>query len=356
MKLSSGTRPLAVGTTALVRADGLLGARYIELIPGHAGADLKSGATISAGARALTYGVPDALDTFNAQTRGGLSEALNALGIGLLQRGADLNDALGIGPATAQNFTSDTAAVLAVPGAARRLVPSLDSAAAALDGARDDIVGALAPTTRALAPFVDERAAFATTLQRLPSTLASAEPGLDRGTVLLASARTLALAAARTLPAAPAALSATTTLLRTSHVPLARTNALLRSAIPAVPAVLGITGALRPSLTPLRQTLSDLQPVVTQLGVHGCDVYNMTSNWRSALGYGVTGSGPGAQLPSGNIGPLNFFRVALLAGTTSVQGLASPNLTLAQRDVYPTPCSYAPGPSYIDPLPGLVNR
>lgn len=356
IKLGSGTRSLPTDTTALVRADGLLGARYIQLLPGHAGTDLRSGATIQAGARALTYGVPDALDTFNAQTRGGLSETLNGLGIGLLDRGAGLNEALGIGPATARNFIADTAAVLAVPGAASRLLPSLDSAASAFDDARGPIVGSLTPATTALQPFIAERASFDATLRQAPSTLAVAGPALERGTALLASARTLALAASHTLPAAPAALSATTELLKMSHTPLRRANDLLQAAIPTVPAALRITSALHPVLTPLRQTLSSAQPIVTQLGDHGCDVYNMTSNWRSALGYGVTGSGSGAALPSGNIGPINFFRVSLLAGPTSVQGLASPNLTLAQRDVYPRPCQYAPGPSYIDPLPSLGTK
>ena len=208
------------------------------------------------------------------------------------------------------------------------------------------------PTTRALRPLIDERPAFNATLEQLPPALATAQPGLEQGEVLLGSAHALALAARRTLPAAPAALAATTTLLETSHTPLQRTDVLLRDAIPTVPAALRITNALHPLLTPLRQTLSGLQPIVTALGQHGCDVYNMTSNWRSALGYGVRGS-QGAELPSGNIGQLNFFRVTLIAGLNSVQGLASPSAPLAQRDVYPTPCKYAPGPNYIDPLPGL---
>jgi hypothetical protein len=80
----------------------------------------------------------------------------------------------------------------------------------------------------------------------------------------------------------------------------------------------------------------------------------MTSNWRSALGYGVP-NGTGAALPSGNIGPLDFFRVSLIAGTTSIHGLAQPPGSLAARDVYPAPCKFAPGPAYIDPLPSSAK-
>ncbi|MHB8693841.1 MAG: MlaD family protein, partial [Solirubrobacteraceae bacterium] len=352
LKLGSGTRSLPSDTRALVRAEGLLGARYVQLIPGRSRTTLSQGATIIAGPRSLTYGVPDALNTFDAQTRGSLSEMLNGLGIGLLARGAELNDALGIGPITAQNFTADTAALLARPGAARRLAPSLESAAAAFDAARLEVVASLRPTGQGLAPLIAQRVAFNATLQQLPPTLAQARPGLDQGQVLLTAARSLALAADRTLPAAPDALAATTVLLQRSHQPLQRANALLRDAIPTVPAALRITGALSPVLTPLRQTLSYLQPIVSTLGVHGCDVYNMTSNWRSALGYGVRGS-QGAMLPSGSIGQLNFFRVALIAGANSIQGLASPTAPLAQRNVYPAPCSYAPGPAYVNPLPAL---
>jgi hypothetical protein len=50
------------------------------------------------------------------------------------------------------------------------------------------------------------------------------------------------------------------------------------------------------------------------------------------------------------MGPLNFFRVSLIAGTTSLQGISSAPGSLAVKNVYPAPCVYAPGPAYITPL------
>jgi phospholipid/cholesterol/gamma-HCH transport system substrate-binding protein len=354
IQLNGDAQPLPVDTTALIRAQGLLGQRYVELDPGQSPRDLANGARISVGANALTYGVPDALDTFDQQTRGGFGQMLDALGVGLLGRGAQLNTMLGVAPASGSDFLTAARAILAQPGAVARLIPALQTAAQAFDNARHTIVDSLGPAVATLTPFVVNRAAFAATLQYAPPTLAVAQPALARGVQLLRAATALTTAAERTLPAAPVGLRDTTILLRSSHRALVDTAQLLSAAHPTVPAVLETTSSLAPLLRPLQTTSTSADPIVTSLGQHGCDLYNMASNWRSALGYAVSNSA-GPNLPSGNIGDFNFFRVTIIAGPASVHGLASPSLDPGTVDVYPPPCQYAPGPKYFDPLAPSQN-
>lgn len=354
VQLNGSAPQLPTDTKVHIRAQGLLGQRYVELLPGRNRKLIGDGGTLTAPADALTYGVPDALNTFDRQTRGRLGDTLNAFGVGLLGRGRGLNTAIGVGPSTARNFTIAVDAILAHPGAAAQLVPSLNSSAAAFASARNDIVGALQPGVDALAPVVSHRADLAGTLQQAPPTLTVARRGLDAGTRLLGAASYLASSAARALPAAPKGLIDLTTLLRTSRIPLARTARLLNAATPAVPAVLKLTDALSPVLTPVRTAVTSLDPLAINLGEHGCDVYNMASNWRSALGYGVA-NGSGPELPSGPIGAFNFFRVEIIAGTASLHGLAQPNLSPGVKDVYPQACQYAPGPKYFDPTQPTLN-
>src|SRR5207253_997437 len=84
---------LPADTTVAIRASGLLGARYVQLVPGRSTRVLASGSTIRAPGSSITIGLPEALDTFDAQTRGALGSTLGELGTGLLGHGTQLNDA-----------------------------------------------------------------------------------------------------------------------------------------------------------------------------------------------------------------------------------------------------------------------
>jgi hypothetical protein len=76
----------------------------------------------------------------------------------------------------------------------------------------------------------------------------------------------------------------------------------------------------------------------------------MLENWRSALGFGTPGSGQDTPLPSGLVGPLNFFRVTILAGPESIQGISRPSGGAQNRqETYQAPCVTSPGSLYREP-------
>jgi virulence factor Mce-like protein len=323
---------LPADTTVALRASGLLGARYVELIPGRSTRPLAAGSTIRAPLTALTYGVPEALDTLDAQTRGQLGNLVTGLGTGLLGRGLQLNNALRLSGPDMIPFEQLTQTILARPGAAQRLLPSVDQMTTALARARTDIARSFGPAATALAPFVVERSPLRGALEAAPSALTAAQSGLSDGQRLLSATQALAQAARTTLPAAPAGLRATTALLRDSHPALVSAGSLLRAAQPAIPAALQITGSLQPVLAPLGQGLDNLTTMANQVAPYGCNIINLGAVFRSMTGYGGTGEGPN--------GPAMAFRLMVVpSGLGTLLGAADSS-GLATRDGYPPPCKY----------------
>lgn len=360
LQLTPGTHALPADTGALLRARGLLGARYVELVPGHSSQKLDDGAMLVARPDALRSGVPETLDTFDAETRGALGTTLRALGTGLLGRGEQLNAAIHAGPRPATQFPELVNSVLARPDAVRRLAPSLDAGMTTLDAARGDIATGLRPAAEALTPFAQHGRDLGNSIALAPATLQSVREGLDAGDQLLNAAGTLARAARAVLPSAPAGLRQASVLLRESHEPLARATLLLQAARPAVAPTLTLLHRLSPVLAPARDALTYLDPLVGTLGAYGCDVDNFAENWRSALGYGVDTPDGGVQLPSGRIGPVQNFRILVIAGAQSLHDVPGTKDTLAVRDAYPRPCTDSPGSQYplfaVDPPTRKVAR
>jgi phospholipid/cholesterol/gamma-HCH transport system substrate-binding protein len=321
---------LPAGTKVALRASGLLGARYVQLLPGRDARSLASGSTIRAPRQALTYGVPEALDTFDAQTRGALGVTVRELGKGMLGNGLALNEALRVSSAQIERFQQLTASI--DRGAAQRFVPSLGSGMGALDAHRRALGELFGPAADALAPFTQERRAVRAALAQAPPALAAATAGLADGRRLLGAVRALATQTRRTLPPAPAGLERATGLLRASRVPLARAASLLHAAGPAVPAALRITAGASPVLDPLRHGLDDATPMLRRVAPYGCDIANFAAVFRSMTGLGGTGEGPN--------GPAMSFRLTAIPSSPQETAGAADGSGVVVRDGYPAPCRY----------------
>lgn len=326
-----------------IRANGLLGARYVELVPGRSTAALRAGTVIQGGDSALTAGATDALDTFDRQTRGALRPLLGELGTGLEGQGRNTNDliragAREIGPTT-QLFTT-----LNADGAAlRALLPGLRAGVQPLDDNRKDIAALIVAGDTALRPLVTERAAVRTTLSAAPSTLRAADAGLRAGRPLLQATHALAAQARRTLPEAPGGLRATAALLREAPAPVRRATKLLEQVRPAVPVALKLTRALDPIATPLARTLGDLVTIVGKVAPYGCDITNFGAVFRSMTGLGTSAGG-------GPNGPAMQFRLQA-AATPVAETLSMVDTSgMVHREGYPKPCEYL-----AKPYP-IVNR
>lgn len=333
LQLDPGTR-LPVDTQIVVRANGLLGGRFVQLVPGTSDRELQDGALIRPAAQSITFGVPETLDTFDAQTRGQLRNMLDGLGTGLAGRGTGVNTLLRRASDEITNAQDFIGAVLARPGSVEALLPSLRAGLAPLDANRNALTEQFAQADAALQPLVSEREDVRSILDAAPGALDAARTGLTNGRRLLTAARDLAGAASRTLPPAPRGLRTTAALLREADVPLERTDALLKEVAPTVPRVLELTAALRPVLPRLLAATDDLTSMAKVVGPYGCDLINLGTTFRSMTGSGGTGTGPN--------GPLKNFRLQAVAPALGELTQTADHTGLLIKDGYPAPCKYGP--------------
>lgn len=334
-------------TKVAVRGAGLLGARYIELIPGQSAEPLPEGATLRGTDDSYTFGLAETLDTFDRETRGAMGQMIGGLGQGLLGHGEKLNVGINAAATRGKPFGEVAAEILRRDGAARRLVPSLESAMRPLDAERYRLVAMAPATSDAVEPFVDRREGVRETLDVAPAALTATRSGLAAGTRLVNRLGAAAVAADGTLAAAPAGLRGLTGLLRDSRTPLARAADLLEAAEPAIPGALRITDAVRPILKPLDAMLEQMSPTLRETARYECDIVNFGLTMRSMTGYSQPGNGP--------LGPSKAFRLQLLFPLSGdVVGLKDES-GFNKRDGVVTPCKFLAKP-YPQFVPGGSGR
>jgi virulence factor Mce-like protein len=336
-----GVGPLPANSTVIVRADGLLGERYVELNPGDSHRMLANGAAITEGGGTYTDGIPEALNLFDPTTRTALGEMLNGLGAGVFGRGTELNQAIHAGPSTGQDFDEAANAILSRPGAAASFLPDTAAGIGALDDARVDLTEMFSPAATSLAPFTSERPAVEQAVSAFPGLERTVDANLSGpGEQLVGSLDQLATAAAPVLPSVPRGLRSATALLDGAPVPLAETKRVFDAVPRAVPATLGILGALRPDLAPLTQAFTKLVDPVSILAEHGCDIQNYAAGLRSIVSYGT--------LPGGHFGPDVGFPLTVVAGPQEANNVVGTHIAYPTENPYPAPCAYSPGPTISD--------
>jgi ABC-type transporter Mla subunit MlaD len=341
LQLDTSVGRLPVDTTAVVRAKGLLGARYVELNPGRSASTLADGGTLDMRtAESITVDVPTALSAFDKRTRGAMGVMFDELGTGLVGRSSGLRDTFADGPAVASENQRLAEAILARTGAAARLAPSLDAGMTALDGARDEIAAGMKPAADAFRAIADARAGVEGTLVAAPPALASTTTGLRTSQRLLTGLGRLAVAVNGTLPPAPRALDEAARLLTGAQAPLRRADRLLEEVPGTVPEVLQLTTRLRPVLDPVERVLASLTPIVRTANGYGCDIDGFASNWRSMLGYGRPNNDGKPQDKFRS--QLNTLRLEAIFGLDDLVAGTAPDRPApnVRADAYPATCSY----------------
>lgn len=353
LQLDPGTK-LPADTSVRLRANGLLGARYVELVPGKSKQMLADDAVLRGTESSYTYGLPEAIDVFDSKTREGLSGTLRGLGAGVLSNGKGLNTTLEQAGTYTPQFDDIMRSILRRDGAAERLLPATNAAFVNFERNTGYVEPWLRSAGDALQPFVRETDAVRDTLAEAPGALAAADSGLGRGTKLLSAVRQLSAAAARTLPPAPDGTRALSTLLREGRGPLKR---LMPKFVGQARAGLNAPWDGAPMLEVIRPRLNELlknvRPIMQEIGDHQCDIRNGAATLRSMTGYEQN-----AQ--SGELGQAMAFRLQAVAPSPAdLLGAATTGgpSTLVKRAGYPKDCTYDSRPyPQFDSLLGLAPR
>jgi len=348
LQLEPGTR-VPASTQIRLRANGLLGQRYVELLPGSDSTTLPDGAAIRGDSETLTYGVTDALDVLDRKTRGALAPLIGELGDGLAGQGQNVNDLLRAGSTNIVPVKELFTTLRRPEAGVGRVLPSLLSGITPLEENRRNIGRLLAAGADALQPVVTERDATRAFLARAPGALAAADDGLTAARPLLRSTQRLARAARGVLPAAPRGLRATAALLIEARAPLRRSRTLLQDVQPTVPAVLRLTGAARPVLKPSTGLLNTVRSIASTIGPYGCDITNFGAVFRSMTGFGAT------TTPGGPNGPAMQFRLQIATPVPSETLSQVDTSGLVRREGYAPPCKYLAKPYPIIQRPQTLR-
>lgn len=306
LQLREDAGPLPADTTFTVRAQGLLGAKYVDVRPGRSARTLADGALVAPRRSAMATSLPELLQALDRRRREDLGRFLRGLGGGLAGRGGQLNEGLRDLAVGLRRFSRGVRPLLA-DGTLPRFVAAAELAAAAFDPVRRELAQTFAPAARAIGPFADERRSVARLLADGPAALDTTRDALAQSDPLLARAERFAIAATRFTRGAPPALRATTRLLVQGREPLRRATGVVRLARGAVAPTLRLMRVLDPALPRLRASLLLARRPSATLGAYGCDIARFGTNWRSFLGYA-----PAGQV--GRLGPLAILRATLPAG------------------------------------------
>jgi virulence factor Mce-like protein len=337
-----GVGPLPKNSQVIVRADGLLGQRYVELVPGTSHTMLPNGGKITETNPSTTYynGIPETLDIFNAKTRTALGQMIRGLGTAVEGRGQQLNQAIQVGPQSGADFDSAAYAILARPGAAAAFLPATDSGVTALDDNRVALTDTFRPASNALQPLISQRAQAEQGISEIP--------GFERGAIdygffargknLLEAAIQLTKTLDPIVPKLPSALGAGTDLLNDTPGDLRKTKTVLDQVPATVPAALGILAAAKPDLTPLKTTLVSLVKPVSSLAEHGCDIQNFATGVDSLVSFGT--------LPGGPFGPDVGFPIGEQISPSAAGSEINIGQQFPTESSYDPPCFFTPGATY----------
>lgn len=131
LKLDKSVGPLPADSTDLVRPVSPLGLKYLQITRGHSSQMLKPGATIPLSHTSLPVELNDLFTMFNRKTRSASEAGLATYGVGLADRGQDLNRALAKLKPLVDNLDPVMKNLLSKRTQWARLFPSLEQAASA---------------------------------------------------------------------------------------------------------------------------------------------------------------------------------------------------------------------------------
>jgi ABC-type transporter Mla subunit MlaD len=323
LQLTAGTK-LRSDTTMRVRQRSAVGVRFVEVTPGTKGHFLPSGATVPASQTSTSVSLGLALRTLDERRRAEAQTDIDELGNATFGGGQIANREI----QTTRPFLHHTAtlsdAIVARTGAVRSFIQGGAGAAAAADPVREAIATGFHPEAQALDPFSRHADTLRQTLDVAPGALGTLSAQLPRTDPVLEQVAGLARAALPALRAAPVTLNDATALFVKSRPGLKAAPKTLQLAKDAVPPVLSALRSVHPILPDVETTLSNTDPLLSELAPRGCDIITWGTNWTDLIGLGNANG--------------NYVRFDLTPGSQTLAGQTNKSQLAVPADEYPAPC------------------
>ena len=282
VRLSEGLDGLRDSTKARIRLAGLIGAQYVELVPGRTGRPLHSGATIPLSRTSTSPDVFAALTAFDKERVRDLRAMFRALGAGFAGQGAGANRALRTTPPLLDDAGKLLDSVDQDPAALRRLLPAAAAFVGALAPAREDVAKGFAAGERAMRPLAEHPAQTAAMLRESAGIVREAPAEMRRAEPLMRETEGLSRAVTRLTAHAPRALRRATLALQESPRPLRTTTPVMRRVRTTIPPVLGLIGRVSSLVSPFGRALDSALPPIREAARRTCD-YDATIPWMRSV-------------------------------------------------------------------------
>lgn len=169
LELNEKYAPLPADSRAVLRLKSLLGETFVELTPGNGkGRKLTEGEELPVSAVSPTVELDEVLRTFDAPTRKGFREWMQASARALDGRGADVNQALGQLPGWVEETTDLTRTLDAQDAAVRKVVAATGDVFDAISRREGDLSGLITETERLFGVTADRNRELQQLFRELP--------------------------------------------------------------------------------------------------------------------------------------------------------------------------------------------
>jgi virulence factor Mce-like protein len=269
LELSRAVEPLPADTQVQIRSASVLGASFVDLIPGRGSHMLPPGGTVSALGRPVPVQLSDLLGIFNHATNAAIQQSAASLGPALAGRGADLGATL-LSLSSALPPATRVAGTLAAP--LTRLpafLTAYDTFITAMSPVRQALAGLFGAGATTFHALAVQHVALAATIDELPGTEQAMTTGLQAIRPALANLATALTSIHAATPYLPSALRQVNLTASAGIAPL--------KAIPSLSAALGPSLTALGTVSRLPTTPGALAKVAEALGASALPLAGFTA-------------------------------------------------------------------------------
>jgi virulence factor Mce-like protein len=179
LRLNQSVDPVPVDTRVLVRPVSVLGATYVELIPGAHAATVPDGGSLPLARSTERPELNDLLDVFDRATARRVQETLGATGNGLAGQGTALNRSLESMSRAIPALHDVSQALNSPTTRLPQLISRYAAFSAGLAGVSDELAGLVTNASETFGALEREHPALGDTIAQLPATERAVTSGID---------------------------------------------------------------------------------------------------------------------------------------------------------------------------------